>query len=106
MYKLEKYGEIFMTQKIALINDIKTRIPGTRTFWHFLEDTLGANFISTKKWFWRRHLVKFNPDVIIQNAFWGDLKIPKKPIISAYDFYTKLAWLMHYEYSDKKKMSE
>ena len=70
-----------MTQKIALINDIKTRIPGTRTFWHFLEDTLGANFISIKKWFWRKHLDKFNPDVIIQNAFWGDLKIRKKPVI-------------------------
>lgn len=75
-----KYQSI-MHQKIALINDVKTRIPGTRTFWHFLEEILDANFISIKKWFWRRRLEKFNPDVIIQNAFWGDLKIPKKPII-------------------------
>lgn len=70
-----------MEQKIALVNDFKTRIPGTRTFWHFLEETLDAQFISTKKWFWKKHLASFNPDVIIQNAFWGDLKISKKPII-------------------------
>ena len=70
-----------MDQRIALINDFKTRIPGTRTFWHFLEDILGAHFISTKKWFWRKKLAKLNPDVIIQNAFWGDLKISKKPVI-------------------------
>lgn len=70
-----------MDQRIALINDFKTRIPGTRTFWHFLEDILDAHFISFKKWFWRKHLTNFNPDVIIQNAFWGDLKISKKPII-------------------------
>ena len=77
----EKEVDIFMDQRIALINDFKTRIPGTRTFWHFLEEILDAHFISFKKWFWRKDLTNFNPDVIIQNAFWGDLKISKKPII-------------------------
>lgn len=71
----------FMRQKIVLVNDFKTRIPGTRTFWHFLEDTLGAKFISNKKWFWKKRLDKFEPNVIIQNAFWGDLNIKNRPII-------------------------
>lgn len=70
-----------MNPRVALVNDYKTRIPGTRTFWHFLEENLEAQFISTKKWFWKKHLDSYNPDVIIQNAFWGDLKIRKKPII-------------------------
>ncbi len=70
-----------MDHRIALVNDFETRIPGTRTFWHFLEDNLNAKFFSTKKWFWRKRLADFNPEIIIQNAFWGDLKIAKRPII-------------------------
>ncbi len=96
-----------MDLRVALINDFKTRIPGTRTFWHFLEDNLDAHFISTKKWFWRKRLANFNPDVIIQNAFWGDLKISKRPIISLiqdnyhalmkYGFLDRAACIQHIE---------
>lgn len=70
-----------MNQRIALVNDFKTTIPGTRTFWHFLEEVLDARFFSIRKWFWKRHLTSFNPNVVIQNSFWGDLKISKRPLI-------------------------
>lgn len=93
-------NDILAGKKILLVNDYKTRIPDTKTFWHFLEESLGAQFVSTKKFLWKRYISKLEPNVIIQNAFWGDLKIKKRPIIMLIqDNYHAL---MHHNFLDRE----
>lgn len=76
--------------KIALVNDYKTRIANTKTFWHYLEDTLDAKFFSTKKLFWKYHLNKYRPDIVIQNAMWGNLNINYPVVMLIQDNYHAL----------------
>jgi hypothetical protein len=67
--------------RVALVNDYRTRIPNTRTLWDFLEETINARFFSTRKWFWKKDLQKYDPDLTIQNAYWGNLGVKCRRLV-------------------------
>jgi len=69
--------------RIALVNDYKTRIPKVRTLWHFLEDSLNAQFFSLKDKSFKEKIGEYKPNVIITNSFWGDLGLSRTaPIVA------------------------